>query len=127
MELTDHLKKSRIIMKKQANKTRRHTTFQAGDYVLLKLQPYRQFTASSRSSQKLSKRFFGPFQIIKRVGTVEYLLDMPSSSQIHPVVHVSLVKAYQKDELRNIIQLLPSSDLLPLSTVAVTLHDNIDQ
>ncbi|XP_058755573.1 uncharacterized protein LOC131628770 [Vicia villosa] len=93
-ELKIHLKKSRIAMEKQANTKRRNVTFVEGDWVLLKLQPYRQTTVQHRSSQKLAQRYFGPFRVIKRTGTVNYLLDLPSSSRIHPIVHVSLLKAY---------------------------------
>ncbi|XP_058769067.1 uncharacterized protein LOC131642924 [Vicia villosa] len=93
-QLKENLKKSRTQMEKQANKKRLDVSFNQGDMVLLKLHPYRQQTVTKRTSQKLSKRFFGPFQIIKRVGEVAYLLDLPSSSRIHPVVHVSLLKPY---------------------------------
>lgn len=41
---------------------------------------------------KLSPRFYGPFEIMDRVGTVAYKLKMPSYSKIHPVFHVSLLK-----------------------------------
>ncbi|XP_058746621.1 uncharacterized protein LOC131619549 [Vicia villosa] len=99
MELKEHLKKSRIQMEKQANKKRTDYAFKEGDLVLLKLQSYRQSTVANRSSHKLAKRFFGPFKVIKRVGTVAYLLDLPSSSRIHPVVHVSLLRPYFSDHL----------------------------
>ncbi|XP_058753077.1 uncharacterized protein LOC131626262 [Vicia villosa] len=93
-QLKDHLRKSRATMEKQANKKRQDVTFTEGDFVLMKLQPYRQQTVHRRQSQKLSQRYFGPFRIIKRTGNVTYLLDLPSSSRIHPIVHVSLLKAY---------------------------------
>ncbi|XP_058766771.1 uncharacterized protein LOC131640391 [Vicia villosa] len=93
-KLKANLKKSQIQMEKQANNKRRDFTFQTGDLVLLKLQPYRQQTVSRRTSQKLSKRFFGPYKVIQRVGEVAYLLDLPSSSKVHPVVHVSLLRPY---------------------------------
>lgn len=42
--LNENLQKSQIQMEKQANLKRQDFTFQVGDPVLLKLQPYRQQT-----------------------------------------------------------------------------------
>ncbi|KAJ1427537.1 Ribonuclease H-like superfamily [Sesbania bispinosa] len=54
--LTDNLKRNKQRMEDQANKNRKDCTFEPDDWVLLRLQPYRQQTVVRRSSQKLSKR-----------------------------------------------------------------------
>ena len=47
---------------------------------------------------KLSPRFIGPFEILKRVGTVAYQLALPPSmSSIHEVFHVPMLRRYTPD------------------------------
>ena len=40
----------------------------------------------------LSPRYYGPFQILHKVGKVSYKLDLAPDSRIHPTVHVSCLK-----------------------------------
>jgi hypothetical protein len=79
-------------MKHQADKRRSERTFAVGDLVYLKLQPYVQSSLAPRAHQKLSFRYFGPFKVIERIGATAYKLELPPSSSIHPVFHVSLLK-----------------------------------
>lgn len=92
--LKANFQKNKIQMEKQVNKHHVDFTFQVGDLVLLKLQYYRQSTVAKRVSHKLSKRFFVPYKVIRCIGQVAYMLDLPSSLWIHPVVYVSLLRPY---------------------------------
>ena len=47
---------------------------------------------------KLSPRFIGPFEILKRIGTVAYRLTLPPSmTGVHEVFHVSMLWKYTLD------------------------------
>ncbi|XP_066330232.1 uncharacterized protein [Miscanthus floridulus] len=79
-------------MKRQADKQRSERSFAVGDWVFLKVQPYVQSSLARRANQKLAFWFFGPYQILERIGAVAYKLALPSSASIHPVFHVSQLK-----------------------------------
>ncbi|KAL0419017.1 UNVERIFIED_CONTAM: cytochrome [Sesamum radiatum] len=92
-----HLARTRLRMKQQVDRHRRDLSFAVGDWVLLRLQPYRQLSIRGRKFQKLAPRFFGPFCVLRRLGPVAYELSLPPESRIHPVFHASLLKPFHGD------------------------------
>jgi len=71
-------------MKKYANLKCIEHYFKEREWVYLRLQPYTLGCDTTwHRNLKLSPRFYGPFQILQKVGTVAYRLDLPVGSLIH--------------------------------------------
>ncbi|VFQ92985.1 unnamed protein product [Cuscuta campestris] len=106
--LRSNLERAQQRMREMANKKRRELSFAVGDWVLLKLQPYRQVSVHQRSSHKLSRRYYGPFEVAARIGETAYRLVFPDHARIHPVFHVSLLKPYRGPQTPAAVATLPS-------------------
>ena len=74
------------------DKNRIDRVFQVEELVYLSLQPYRQSFLKKKGAEKLQLRFYGPYNIIRKVGEVPYELDFPANRKIHIVFHVSCLK-----------------------------------
>jgi hypothetical protein len=92
--LRDKLLQAQRRMKAYADKQRTERQFMVGDQVLLKLQPYAQQSLVNRPYPKLSYKFFGPYTILDRIGTVAYKLQLLATAKVHPVFHVSQLKPF---------------------------------
>ncbi|GKG11635.1 hypothetical protein Tco_0343035 [Tanacetum coccineum] len=75
-QIKDRLKVARDRQKSYAGKRRKPLEFSVGDYVLLKVSPWKG-VVHFRKKGKLETRFVGPFKIIEKVGPVAYRLDFP--------------------------------------------------
>ncbi|GJV66715.1 putative reverse transcriptase domain-containing protein [Tanacetum coccineum] len=62
--------------KSYADKRRKPQEFSVGDYVLLKVSPWKGVVLFGKKG-KLAPRFVGPFEIIEKVVPVAYILDLP--------------------------------------------------
>jgi len=43
----------------------------------------------AKKDNKLSPKYYGPYKMLKRIGTIEYKLGLLASSPVQPVLHVS--------------------------------------
>ncbi|KAL8100056.1 hypothetical protein AgCh_032353 [Apium graveolens] len=92
--------------RKYADQSRKDMDFEEGNLVLLKVSPWKGLTRFGKKG-KLSPRYVGPFEILKRVGKVAYELALPPHMEhIHNVFHVSMLKNYNPHS-RHVIEYEP--------------------
>ena len=98
-------------MKQQADQHRSEIIFEVGNWVFLRLQPYKQMSLKqAKKDNKLSPNYYGPYKVLQKIGTMAYKLKLPASSRVHPVFHVSCLK--------NII-----GDKIPVQTILLELYE----
>lgn len=102
------------VMKTIADTKRRNVNFEIGDWVMVILRPYRQSTVLGPHS-KLAKRFYGLFQILARIGSATYKLQLPKGAKIHLVFHCSMLKKFHHP---------PSGDPTPFHPLPTIFIDN---
>ncbi|KAF3643286.1 hypothetical protein FXO38_20699 [Capsicum annuum] len=90
--IRERLKTAQSHQKSYADVWRRELEFEIGNWVFLKVSPMKGVMRFGKRG-KLSPRYVGPYQILKKIGKVAYELELPASlGSVHPVFYVSMLK-----------------------------------
>ncbi|CAL2238784.1 unnamed protein product [Prunus armeniaca] len=95
--IREKLKIAQDRQKSYADKRSKDLEFAVGDWVFLKLSPWKGLMRFGKRG-KFSPRYIGPYEITERIGPVAYRLALPTElSRIHDVFHVSMLRKYMPD------------------------------
>lgn len=95
ISLRKKLLKAQESMKQIADAHRKDNIFEVGDWLLIKLQPRHQVSATGEPFSMLAKLFYRPFQILQKIDMVAYRVKLPKGCRIHPVFHCFLFEPFQ--------------------------------
>ncbi|KZV45812.1 hypothetical protein F511_39205 [Dorcoceras hygrometricum] len=92
--IRDRMKTAQSRQKSYADSHRLDLNFEVRDHVFFRVAPMKGVIIFGRKG-KLSPRFIGPFEILERIGTLAYRLDLPPQlSAVHNVFHISALRKY---------------------------------
>ena len=95
-----HLVIAQNRMKQQANQHHSEISFEVRGWVFLRLQPYKQMSLKqAKKDNKLSPKYYGPYKVLQKICTMAYKLELPASSRVHLVFHVSCLKKVIGDKI----------------------------
>jgi hypothetical protein len=98
--IKDNLTMAHNCMEQQLDQHRSERSFEVADCVFLILQPYKQMSLKQvKKDNKLSPKYYGPYKVLQKIGTMAYKLEFPASSRVHPVFHVSCLKKVISDKI----------------------------
>jgi hypothetical protein len=95
-----------------------------GEQVLLKLQPYVQSSVVNRPFPKLVYKYFGPYEVLEKLGSVAYKVWLSDNSSVHSFFHVSWLKAFTPDH-SHVYSSLP--DVLAMDILEVAPEKILDR
>ncbi|KAL7113985.1 hypothetical protein ACP275_04G093400 [Erythranthe tilingii] len=108
-QLKELLRQAQERMKRFADTRRSERIFQEGDWVYLKLKPYKQLSLRKSRVWKLAPKFCGPFMVLKKIGEVAYELQLPRDAKVHPIFHVSQLKR-KVGKTDSVVENIPALD-----------------
>jgi len=98
--LNENLTMAQNRMKQQAYQHHSEGSFEVGDWLFLRLQPYKQMSLKQdKKDNKLSPKYYGPYKVLQNIGTTTYKLESSTSSPVHPSFHVSCLKKVIGDKI----------------------------
>ncbi|KAI0516621.1 hypothetical protein KFK09_009298 [Dendrobium nobile] len=100
--IRDRLKAVQDKQRKYYDAKHRPVEFEVGEFIFLKVSPMKGVQRFGKV-EKLSPRFIGPYEIIKKIGNMAYILDLPVHMQgIYNVFHISILQKYVSDDSKRI-------------------------
>nr|GFB18523.1 putative reverse transcriptase domain-containing protein [Tanacetum cinerariifolium] len=98
IQIKKRIQAARDRHKSYADRRRKPLEFEVGDKVMLKVSPWKGVIRFGKQG-KLNPRYIGPFNILAKVGTVAYQLELPEQlSRVHRTFNVSNLKKCFSEE-----------------------------
>lgn len=95
-EVKETLTRAQAVQKENADRNRRHSSFEVGESV--KIAASEINPEGMMHKKKLRQQWYGPFKVIKLVGSSCYQIELPRNVKAHDIFHVSVLEKYTEDD-----------------------------
>lgn len=99
-EVSDAIADAATTMARHYDRSHRDVELNVGDMVMVRAR--QGLTIPGVGSGKLSRRFFGPFKILARIGATAYKVKLPHEYKMHNVINVQHLKGCPRDEFNRL-------------------------
>lgn len=108
-------------MKQLADTKQRDVNFNVENWVMVKLHSHHQSTLFGTlvAYSKLAKRYYGPHQILERIGKAAYKLQLLEGAHVHHVFHCSLLEPF-RHSTTDLVSPLPLSVMFDDNQTTIT-------
>ena len=87
-------------MKQHIDQHHNKRSFEQGDCVFFRPQPYKYISLKKlNKDNELEPNYYGPYKMLHKIGSMDYKLELPLPSRVHPVFHVSCLKKVIGDKI----------------------------
>ena len=91
---------SQNMMKQQADQHHNESSFEEGYWVFFWPQPYKEISIKKlNKDNKLAPKYYVPYKVLQNIGSMAYKLEIPSSSRVQPIYHVSYIENVIGDKI----------------------------
>ena len=95
-QVQGNMKVAQDRQKSQVDLKRTPKEFQVGEHVFIKVRP-KKSSLILGSCAKLEPHYYGPFEILSKIGQVAYQLGLPPNLRVHNIFHISIINKYVHD------------------------------
>ena len=75
-------------------------SFEEWDWVFPRLQPYKRISLKKiNKHNKVAPKYYGPYKVLYKIGSIAYKLELSSFSSEHPIFHISCLNKVIQDKI----------------------------
>jgi hypothetical protein len=94
-EIKQRLLQAQALMKQAHDKKNRDLEFVVGEWAWLRLNQRAVAAIRSGNQSNLGPKYFGPYIIQVRIGSLAYKLQLPQQARIHNIFHAAFLKKFE--------------------------------
>lgn len=92
---------------------------------MIKLQTHTQVTLACQLHNKLRQKYYGPFQVIKKINELAFIVKLPKNCKIHHTFHISTMKIFKGELSEAQVEIPPiivNNEVVPILLAIINMR-----